>query len=185
MHAKVSKAKSVLFVLTLLIPSTFLTACSSIPAPQEVVDTPVIKAVPVDEGAMLEMINVYRKDNNLPPLVLDPALSEVSLDMAHHIAERDDMNTWAHTAFGLSSRLKKAGYPDYYVIGENLGAGYASLDAAFAGWKGSAGHNKNLLHPYATRIGIGRTSRSNGKWRNFWAMTIARPKTDGRPDIQE
>nr|MEC9418738.1 CAP domain-containing protein [Pseudomonadota bacterium] len=49
---------------------------------------------------------------------------------------------------------------------------------------GSEGHNKNLLNPYVTRVGIARTNRNNGKWRNFWVMTLSRPYADGRPTVR-
>lgn len=157
--------------------------CSALNSDKELEDRPVIVQVPVDRQAMLEMLNAYRAEHSLPALVHDDRLDAVSLDMARHIAERDSMDTWAHSAFGLSQRLEKVSYPNY-AGAENLGAGYASLPAAFAGWQGSEGHNKNLLNPYVTRVGIAQVDRSNGKWRHFWVMTLSRPTEDGRPQLR-
>ncbi|WP_150526090.1 CAP domain-containing protein [Roseibium sediminis] len=162
--------------------TAFIPACRSLPSQKEVVEETVITVVAVDQTALLSLLNAYRADRGLDPLQLDATLNHVSVEMARHIAERDSMDTWAHSVFGLSSRLDKAGYANY-AAAENLGAGYADLNAAFAGWQGSEGHNKNLLNPHVTRVGIGRTLRSNGKWRNFWALTLARPKEDGRPVV--
>ncbi|WP_417689672.1 CAP domain-containing protein [Roseibium sp.] len=162
---------------------SLLASCGVLDSGKDLEEAPVISNVPVDNSAMLSMLNAYRSQNGLPPLAIDETLNRVSVDMARHIAERDSMDTWQHSDFGLSQRLDKAGYPNY-AGAENLGAGYASLDAAFRGWQGSAGHNKNLLNPYVTRVGIGRMVRSNGKWRNFWAMTLSRPKEDGPPTIR-
>lgn len=168
------------FVLCLLALGT-LAGCGALPGGQsELEDRPVLTNVQLSSGAMLSMINAYRRQNGLPSLRHDPALDAVSQDMARHIAQRDSMDTWQHSAFGLSQRLDKASYANY-AAAENLGAGYADLAAAFQGWQGSEGHNKNLLNPYVTRVGIARTNRSNGKWRNFWVMTLARPQADGRP----
>ncbi|MEJ8474398.1 CAP domain-containing protein [Roseibium algae] len=167
----------------ILLPMLALAACGSINSSKDLEEAPVISQIPVDGTAMLTMLNSYRAKNGLPPLALDETLNAVSIKMARHIAERDSMDTWAHSDFGLSQRLEKAGYRNY-AGAENLGAGYASLQAAFDGWEGSSGHNKNLLNPYVTRVGIGRMVRSNGKWRNFWAMTLARPIEDGRPSVR-
>ncbi|QDG77494.1 CAP domain-containing protein [Labrenzia sp. PHM005] len=165
------------FIALLLI----ISGCGALPGGQsELVDRPVLTNVQVSSSSMLSMINAYRSQNGLHNLQHDPALDAVSQDMARHIAQRDSMDTWQHSAFGLSQRLDKAKYPNY-AAAENLGAGYADLPAAFRGWQGSEGHNKNLLNPYVTRVGIARTNRNNGKWRNFWVMTLARPQADGRP----
>ncbi|WP_305985454.1 CAP domain-containing protein [Roseibium sp. MMSF_3544] len=160
-----------------------ITACGVLPGGSDLEDTTVLTDQPVNTSQMLSLINAYRQENGLPALRHDAALDGVSQNMARHIAERDSMDTWAHSAFGLSQRLDKAGYANY-AGAENLGAGYADLPAAFRGWQGSAGHNKNLLNPYVTRVGIARTNRNDGKWRNFWVMTLSRPVSDGRPAPQ-
>ena len=169
------------WVVTIMLAS-LASACSSLPAQKEVVEQTVITVVPVDQSALIALLNAYRAERGLEALQLDETLNQISVEMARHIAERDSMDTWAHSVFGLSSRLDKARYANY-AAAENLGAGYANLNAAFVGWQGSDGHNKNLLNPHVTRVGIGRTLRSNGKWRNFWALTLARPKEDGRPVV--
>jgi uncharacterized protein YkwD len=170
-------------VLLLFLISFGIDACGALPGGGELEDKTVLVDQPVSSSQMLSMLNAYRQQNGLPPLRHDPKLDQVSQKMARHIAERDSMDTWAHSAFGLSQRLDKSGYANY-AGAENLGAGYADLPAAFRGWQGSAGHNKNLLNKYVTRVGIARTNRNTGKWRNFWVMTLARPFEDGRPDLR-
>lgn len=160
-----------------------LASCGALPGGGDLEDKTVLTDQAVDKAQMLSLINAYRGQNGLPPLRHDTELDAVSQKMARHIAERDSMDTWAHSAFGLSQRLDKASYANY-AAAENLGAGYADLPAAFRGWQGSEGHNKNLLNPYVTRVGIARTNRNNGKWRNFWVMTLARPYDDGRPTVR-
>lgn len=171
--------RSCLILLAILTVS----ACGALPGSGELEDKTILTDQTVDKNQMLSLINSYRRQNGLPALKHDATLDDVSQKMARHIADRDSMDTWAHSAFGLSQRLGKANYANY-AGAENLGAGYADLQAAFRGWQGSEGHNKNLLNPYVTRIGIARTNRNTGKWRNFWVMTLARPTADGRPNVQ-
>ncbi len=169
--------------IALFLMGVALSACSVVPGGGELEDRTVLTDQPVDKAQMLSMINNDRERHGLPALRHDSELDAVSQKMARHIAERDSMETWAHSAFGLSQRLDKAGYANS-AAAENLGAGYADLAAAFAGWRGSEGHNKNLLNPYVTRVGVARTNRNTGKWRNFWVMTLARPHADGRPRLR-
>ncbi|MCX2722900.1 CAP domain-containing protein [Roseibium salinum] len=166
--------------LTVGLAAWTIAACSVLPSDME--ERTILTDQPVDRGQMVAMINAYRQQNGLPEIRHDPELDAVSQKMARHIAGRDSMDTWAHSAFGLSQRLDKAGYANY-AAAENLGAGYADLSAAFRGWQGSEGHNRNLLNSYVTRVGIARTNRNTGKWRNFWVMTLARPHADGRPVV--
>lgn len=160
-----------------------LHGCGALPGRDELEDEVVLTDQPVSKSQLLSLINTYRSQNGLPALKHDAVLDEVSQKMARHIAERDSMDTWQHSSFGLSQRLSKANYNNY-AGAENLGAGYADLPAAFKGWQGSDGHNKNLLNPYVTRVGVARTNRNTGKWRNFWVLTLARPTSDGRPNVR-
>ena len=141
-----------------------------------------VRDVSVSAGAAASAINGYRASHGLPPLQHDARLDAVSADMARHIARKDSMNTRAHSARGLSSRLDGAGYPTY-AGAENLGAGYTSLGHAMDGWKGSRDHNRNLLNRHVTRFGIARASRPDGRYLNFWVLTLARPTSDGRPTV--
>ncbi len=175
-----SRAQFVSAAFAIVMAALSVAGCGAISNQSELEDQTTLTNVSVSGASMITMINAYRQQNGLPGLKLDPALNTVSQDMARHIAKRDSMNTWQHSAFGLSQRLDKAKYPNY-AAAENLGAGYADLPAAFRGWQGSAGHDKNLLNPYVTRAGIARTNRNTGKWRNFWVLTLARPLEDGRP----
>ncbi len=148
--------------------------------PENVVVTPV----PVNMPAALRRLNAYRLTNSLAPVKNNTLLDRIAMDMAVYIAKRDTMSTQKHSSAGLASRLDAAGYPN--VAGaENLGAGYADYAAAFTGWVESADHNHNLLNPHVTEIGLAHTKRTDGKWRNFWVMILARPKTTTpyRPEV--
>lgn len=178
-----TSVRHILAALLVTVGISALAACGALNSGKELEPQTVIADVQVDTSVMLDSLNAYRARYGQAPLALDERLNAVSRDMARHIAQRDSMDTWAHSTFGLSQRLDKAGYANY-AGAENLGAGYADLAAAFDGWKGSKGHNKNLLNPHVTRVGIARVSRSNGTWRHFWVMTLARPIKDGRPALR-
>ncbi|WP_319772411.1 CAP domain-containing protein [Breoghania sp.] len=137
-------------------------------------DEAVITHVPVNEQAALDRINAYRASHGVAPLTLSPALNAASQDMADYIARRDKRKSPLHSRNGLFKRLTEHGIR-HDAAAENLGYGYQSFDAAFAGWQGSAGHDRNLLNPNVTQMGIARSSRPDGMWRNFWALIMVRP----------
>ncbi|MEI2385550.1 CAP domain-containing protein [Breoghania sp. JC706] len=131
--------------------------------------------VPVDEQAALARINDYRAEHGLPPLTISPDVTIAAQDMADYIARRDKRKSPLHSKNGLFKRLSEHGIR-HDAAAENLGYGYQSFEAAFKGWQGSPGHDKNLLNPYVTQMGIARTTRPDGMWRNFWALIMVRPE---------
>ncbi len=138
-------------------------------------DEAVITHVPVDEQAALDRINAYRASHGVAPLALSGALNVASQDMADYIARRDKRKSPLHSRNGLFKRLTQHGIR-HDAAAENLGYGYQSFEAAFAGWQGSAGHDRNLLNPNVTEMGIARSTRPDGMWRNFWALIMVRPQ---------
>lgn len=141
-----------------------------------------ITDVPVDTGAALSAVNGYRAGSGLHRLDLDPRLNAAARAMARLMAERDSSNPRAHNATALSRRIRAAGL-ETTAGAENIVSGAASFAAALASWKGSPDHDKNLLNPHVTRVGFAHVRRSDGKWRNFWVMVLARPKEDGPPRL--
>lgn len=138
------------------------------------------RPVAVDTARAVSLVNAYRAQNHLPPLRLDPKLSVAAQDMANIIARRGDLKTPEHNARCLARRLDQLGY-DNLAAAENIGGGYATLEAVIEGWKGSADHDKNLKNPYVTRFGIARANSQGGTWTTFWAMILALPREDYRP----
>ncbi len=57
--------------------------------------------------------------------------------------------------------------------GENLGAGYFSLDEAMAGWRGSAEHDANLRMAGFTRMGVAIAKSPHTHYGVYWALDLA------------
>jgi uncharacterized protein YkwD len=74
----------------------------------------------------------------------------------------------------FSSRLGKGGY-DALIAAENLAAGPRNLDEALASWRGSKGHNANLLKDGVTQIGIAVAYAPNNRYGNYWALVLGTP----------
>jgi uncharacterized protein YkwD len=43
------------------------------------------------------------------------------------------------------------------------------------GWKKSRGHNRNLLLPDATQMGIALVINPDNRYRTFWTLVLGKP----------
>lgn len=132
------------------------------------------REVSVDAATAARMLSDYRKRHGLGPVALDPALTRIAADHALRMARTDRL---AHVVRGEGSfakRLHTGGY-DAAVASENVGGGYQNLEEAFAGWRKSRGHNKNMLKPEVTVMGIARADAAGSKYGAYWSLVLARP----------
>lgn len=161
------------FAILILTAATLAGCAGGLPT---LSDSVKLEHVAINQQAALAMLNDYRRKHGAHPLVTSPDLRLVAQDMADHIATRDKLKSPQHSPKGLYSRLLARGV-QHDAAGENLGYGYANMAAAFAGWRGSSEHNRNLLNPNVTHMGLARTNRSEGTYQNFWALIMARPQS--------
>ncbi len=132
-----------------------------------------------EEQAFLALINDYRAQNGLTPNARAPLTTDCRLnaaadwfanDMAidnywpinHHDNEDPPRNPAERAAaFGFNA-----------PVGENIAGGYTTAESVFAAWKGSSGHNSNMLGNYAA-IGIGRAYHPNAQYGWYWVTDFA------------
>ncbi len=161
--------------LLLILVAALLAGCGSGPGAVGVSERGVMLAeVRLDPQAARDLINRYRAQKGLQPLALNPRLAEAarrhSADLARHdrLAHRgsDGSNPW--------SRVRKAGYSPR-LAAENVGAGQRSLAEVVQGWKRSPGHDRNLLLPDATEMGIALVTDAGTRYGTFWTLVLGTP----------
>lgn len=126
-------------------------------------------ALDSEETRFLEIINEYRAANGLNPLTLNNTLNQTARWMAEDMAGN---NYFSHTdSLGRDPfvRMGAFGYTYNTWKGENLAAGVSGAQAAFDLWKGSPGHNANMLGTNYTVIGIARAFNENSTFGWYWA----------------
>jgi len=123
----------------------------------------------VDAAMARDMIGAYRRNNGLGPLILDPELQEAAQAEADAMAAADKPSS----ADAFKNRLASSGFK---APAANLSAGYHTLAEAFSGWRESPQHNRVLLDPKATRIGIATAYTPNSKYKVYWALVVAADK---------
>jgi len=121
-----------------------------------------------DEESLLGLINQYRTENGVGALTIDPSINNaadwMSLDMGvnDYFAHIDSLGR------DPFQRMTVFGYDYNTWKGENLAAGTSSAQIAFALWKGSPGHNANMLRPEFKVIGISRAYTAGSSYGWYW-----------------
>jgi uncharacterized protein YkwD len=96
-----------------------------------------------------------------------------------HSRDMQANNFFSHTGSNgssLSQRVDATGY-DWSGLGENIAAGYPSVNAVVDGWMGSDGHCANLMNPNFTQFGLACVSGTSANtYSNYWTMDLARSR---------
>ncbi len=125
--------------------------------------------VRLDPVEVQDRISAYRRAHNLSPVAIDPGLMELAQAQADAMARANHLS---HEIAGpLGHRLDAARHTKGYAV-ENVSAGYASADAAVAGWERSPGHNLNLLDTKMRRMGIAAADAPGTRFKTYWALMM-------------
>jgi uncharacterized protein YkwD len=119
-----------------------------------------------DAKAAAGLISQYRAAHGLAAVTVDPTLNRAAEVQARAVAQTGILS---HGQF--ASRMSSFGIGG--AAAENLTAGSRSVDAAIARWKGSPGHNRNLLMPEARRIGLARATTPGTGYEHYWALVLS------------
>lgn len=164
------------FAAALLLP-LLIAGCAAAPATTVPVNDTfyanIAKGGALDPQAAASLLSDYRQARGLPAVTIDPTLMAVAERQAKSMAAADQLS---HNIGGRSLlvRLKAAGFSGLKAA-ENVGAGYHTLAEAFSGWRDSPSHNKNMLMPGVTRLGIAAVRAPRSKYSVYWAMVLGVP----------
>ena len=126
----------------------------------------------LDAEAAASMISLYRQNNGLGAVVVDPALMKLAEAQSDTMASHNKLD---HDVKGpLAQRLNASGYPATVAV-ENVSAGYHTMAEAFSGWRDSPPHRANMLKNGVTKLGIAASYAPNTKYKVFWTLILASP----------
>jgi uncharacterized protein YkwD len=110
------------------------------------------------------------------PLTWSTLLAQAS---AAHSQDMVTYNFFSHTGSNgstLSARVDATGYA-WSALGENIAAGYSTVNIVMDGWMGSDGHCANIMNPNFTQIGMAcLQGTSANAYPSYWTMDLARPR---------
>ena len=118
---------------------------------------------------VLEIINSYRKEGGLEPLILDDKLITVACARAEEIAWSGRFSHYRPNGKFVSSILKDAGITKGSA-GENIGRGYETAEEVCEAWKNSETHYENIMNPAFTKIGIGVAADPDSDGKLCWSQ---------------
>ncbi len=145
------------------------------------VEQPAMYANMANPGAKLDavaaasMISLYRQNNGLSAVAVDPALVKLAEAQSQAMASQNKLDHDVKAP--LARRLNASGYPANLAV-ENVSAGYHTLAEAFSGWRDSPPHKANMLKGGVTKLGIAASYAPNTKYKVFWTLILA--STDAR-----
>ena len=76
---------------------------------------------------------------------------------------------------GPGPRIERTGYVAR-TWGENIAAGYGSLEAVVAGWIDSPGHCANIMNGGFTEFAVAVAENQNTAYGSYWTMVLAAPR---------
>ena len=154
----------------------FLSACAS----EAPIEQPSMYADMATPGARLDpvsaasMISLYRQNNGLGVVVVDPDLMKIAEAQSGVMASQNKLDHDVRAP--LAKRLNGAGYPASLAV-ENVSAGYRTMAEAFSGWRDSPPHKANMLKSGVTKLGIAASYAPNTKYKVFWTLILASTET--------
>jgi len=96
-----------------------------------------------------------------------------------HSQDMAAKNYFSHTSQDgrdPGARITVTGYV-WRTYGENIAAGYSTVDSVMDGWTASPGHCANLMNPAFTELGLACVpGSSTTTYGNYWTMDLAAPR---------
>src|SRR5262249_54697411 len=149
------------------LPSKVYGRVTVVPTPTS---TPPVSGLTADQALIFNMVNQWRQQSGLPPLVINPLLQQAAQAHADNMARQDkygdtDQNGHILDGHDFIWRLAQVGYV-WSVAGENVAynLGYANPVVTLANqWWDSPDHRANILGADYTEIGIGLARGASGR----------------------
>lgn len=122
------------------------------------------------ELQFIVLLNEYRAENGKGPLQPDLLLTTATDWHATDMASKD---YFTHTdSLGRSPGERAQAFGYQYLMSENIGAGVPFTDPQelLNAFKGSPGHNANMLRSEWTAIGVGAAYSAASTWGLYWSI---------------
>jgi uncharacterized protein YkwD len=117
---------------------------------------------------MLAQLNSIRAGAGLAPLADCPALDRSAQTQSDGQAAMGKLSHTGADHSTMQQRAVRGGYVGWTNLGENVGAGYISVDAVMTAWMGDAEHRNNVLGTGYSAVGFGEAVGRNGL--TYWTQ---------------
>ena len=138
------------------------------PSAQTTTTTYADTSIDDEEQTFIALLNQYRVDNDLVPLLIDPSLQNAAEWMSTDLGEQAYFDHTDSTGRDPWTRMCDFGYCYNTWKGENIAAGYQTGSAVFQGWHDSPGHNANMLGSHYTVMGLALVFVQGSPFGYYW-----------------
>lgn len=133
-----------------------------------------LSQVTLDADAALASVNRYRASQGLSALTIETKLTSAAQRHADDLSVHDRISHRGSDGSNPWDRVRQSGYKAK-LAAENVGVGQRSFAEVLQGWKDSPGHNKNLLLPDATQMGVALVVNPASRNQTFWTLVLGTP----------
>lgn len=123
----------------------------------------------LDQRAARDAISLYRQNNGLSLVANDPVLQKAAQIQADAMAQAGRLDH--HVDGSFAKRIAAIGRGSSYAV-ENVSGGYDTFVAVLLGWRRSDSHNRNLLEPHVTPMGIATAYAPEARYKVYWALIM-------------
>ena len=141
--------------------------------------------LPDFQAALLARINQYRAAGAscrsagtfaaAPPLVWNAALAQAAAGHSQDMAANDYFSHTSRDGRSMVDRINAAGYA-WSTVGENIAAGYPTVNAVIDGWMASDGHCANLMNPNFRDTGLACVANPASTYKTYWTMDAGKQR---------
>jgi uncharacterized protein YkwD len=103
------------------------------------------------------------------------ALTTASFDHSKDMADRNYFDHASADGRVLSDRVNATGYR-WWLLGENIAAGYPSVAAVVDGWMKSPGHCRNIMNSGFREIGMACAHNAASTYQLYYTLDLATPR---------
>lgn len=126
----------------------------------------------------LVLLNRYRQAKGLRPLSIDKRLQRAARWMSEDMAANNHLSHHDSKDRDPFKRLADFGYNYNTDKAENVAAGQQTAAEVLHSWQSSRTHNRNMLDPHFTVIGIGFFYSKKSKYGWYWATSFGGRKSN-------
>jgi uncharacterized protein YkwD len=136
------------------------------------------------EADALRIVNQYRATGatcgargSFAPagaLSLNARLTSAAYGHSRDMADNDYFSHDSRDGRTMADRVDASGYA-WTTIGENIAAGYDSVQRVVDGWMASDGHCANLMNPRFSEFGLACARNAASTYRIYWTQDLGRP----------
>jgi uncharacterized protein YkwD len=112
----------------------------------------------------------------VPPLTLNPVLSGAALMHSQSMARYEEFDHRGHDGSSPATRIQRAGYGRYLIVGENIAAGAMTPAEVTEGWLQSPAHCENIMDGRFAEIGIAYAVNTGSSELVYWTQDFAAPR---------